>query len=212
MKTFFWSLLLTLFLAACQTSQITDLTVPSGGVLYKDDFSNPASGWPRVVDVNGSEDYFHGSYLILVNTPQYNLWAVPGRTFNNVRVEVDATPLAGPEANRIGIVCRYRSPQDYYFFIISSDGYYAIGKTLNGKASLLGQEMMVYSNAIVQGKGPDHIRFDCIGASLTGYVNGQALAGTSDADFQSGDAGLLAGTFDTAGVAIVFSNFRVIKP
>lgn len=212
MKCYRWLFLLTLFLADCQTSLITDLTVPSGGILYKDDFSNPASGWPRVVDINGSEDYINGSYLILVNTPQYNLWAVPGRIFNDVRVEVDATPLAGPEANRIGIVCRHRNPQNYYFFIISSDGYYAIGKTLNGTASLLGQDMMAYNTAIVQGKGSNHIRFDCIGASLTGYVNDQMLAGTNDADFQNGDAGLLVGTFDTAGVVIVFTNFRVIKP
>ena len=165
-----------------------------------------------MVSANGSEDYVAGSYLILVNSPRYNLWAVPGRTFNDVRIEVDATQLAGPEANRIGIVCRYRNPQDYYFFIISSDGYYAIGKTLDGMATLLGQNTMAYSNAIIQGKGPNHIRFDCIGGSLTGYVNGQALAGTSDADLQSGDAGFVAGTFDTPGVAIAFNNFRVIKP
>ena len=212
MKTFFWSLLLILSLAACQTSLVTDLTVRSGGILFKDDFFDPTSGWPRAVSAYGSEDYVAGRYLILVNSPRYNLWAVPGRTFTDVRVEVDATPLAGPEANRIGIVCRYRNPQNYYFFVISSDGYYTIGKTLDGTTSLLGQDMMAFSNVILQGKGPNHIRFDCIGASLAGYINGQALAGTSDADLESGDAGLVAGTFDTGGVAIAFTNFRVIKP
>ena len=212
MKTKRWLFLLALILTSCQTSLIADLTVPSGGILYKDDFSNPATGWPRVIDKTGSEDYFNGSYLILVNTPQYNLWAVPGRSFYDVRVEVDATPLAGPQANRIGVICRYRNPQNYYFFIISSDGYFAIGKTLNGTVSMLGQDIMAYSNAIVLGNAPNHIRFDCIGASLVGYINGQVLAGTSDVDFNNGDAGLLAGTFETPGVAITFTNFKVIKP
>lgn len=212
MKTFFWSLLLTLFLAGCQTSLITNLTTRSGGILYKDDFSDPTSGWPRVVSGNGSEDYVDGSYRIEVNIPQYDLWAIPGQTFEDVRVEEDATRIGGPDANRFGLICRYRDPQNFYFFIISSDGYYTIGKTLNGKVSLLGQEMMAYTPVIVQGAGPNHIRFDCISGTLTGYVNGQTLASASDADFYNGEVGLIAGSFTTVGVKIAFTNFIVRKP
>ena len=212
MKRYCWSILLILFLAACQNSMFTDLTVPSGGILYKDDFFDPTSGWPRIVNANGSQDYVDGSYRIEVNIPQYDLWAVPGQTFGDVKVEGDATRLAGPDANRFGLVCRYRDPQNFYFFIISSDGYYAIGKTLTGTASLLGQEMMAYNAVIVQGASPNHIRFDCIGETLTGYVNGRAIARTTDADFKSGDAGLIAGAFNTAGVQVAFTNFVVTKP
>lgn len=212
MRSRFWALLLPLILAACQTSLVTDLTVPSGGILYKDDFLDPTSGWPTLVNTAGIETYSDGSYRIQVNIPQYDLWAVPGQNFQDVRVEADATRLSGPEANRLGLICRYRNPANFYFFIISSDGYYAIGKTLNGTDSLLGQQMMVFSPAIVQGAGPNHFRFDCSGTSLTGYINGQVLASTSDGEFSQGDAGLLAGTFDTSGVQIAFTNFVVIKP
>ena len=212
MKTFFWSLLLILFLAACQPSLIAELPVPSGGILFKDDFSDTTSGWPRGVSANGSEDYVDGSYRIEVNIPQYDLWAIPNQTFEDARVEEDATRLEGPDANRFGLICRYLDPQNFYFFIISSDGYYAIGKTIGGRTSLLGQEMMAYSPIIVQGAGPNHIRFDCISGALTGYVNGQALASASDSDFHNGDVGLIAGAFDTGGVKIAFTNFIVRKP
>jgi hypothetical protein len=211
-KTFFWSLLLILFLAACQPSLIAELPVPSGGILFKDDFSDTTSGWPRGVSANGSEDYVDGSYRIEVNIPQYDLWAIPNQTFEDARVEEDATRLEGPDANRFGLICRYLDPQNFYFFIISSDGYYAIGKTIGGRTSLLGQEMMAYSPIIVQGAGPNHIRFDCISGALTGYVNGQALASASDSDFHNGDVGLIAGAFDTGGVKIAFTNFIVRKP
>jgi hypothetical protein len=193
MKPKRWFILLALFLSACQTSLITDLTIPSGWMLYKDDFSDPNSGWPRMVSANGSEDYADGSYYIEVNIPQYDLWAIPGQAFGDVKVEGDATRSAGPEVNRFGLICRYQNPRNFYFFVISSDGYYAIGKTLDGTASLLGQEMMAYSAIIVQGAGPNQLRFDCIANTLAGFVNGHAIAGASDADFTNGDAGLIVG-------------------
>ncbi len=125
---------------------------------------------------------------------------------------MDATRLAGPVDNRFGLICRFQDMDNYYFFIISSDGYYAIGKIKNGAASLLGQEMMAYSAAIVQGSGPNRLRFDCIGNTLTGTVNGQAVAITNDADFSGGDAGLITGAFDETGVEVSFDNFMVYKP
>jgi len=38
------------------------------------------------------------------------------------------------------------------------------------------------------------------------------LAEAQDTDFASGDAGLLAGTFDTAGTDILFDDFVVSAP
>jgi hypothetical protein len=190
----------------------TNLIVPPGGILYKDNFSNPSSGLPILIGTNGSEYYAGGSYHIEIYSSQYSLWALPDQTYNDVRVEEDAVRISGPDANRFGIICRYRNPSNFYFFSISSDGYYALGKTLNNKTSLLGQETMVYSPSILQGSVTNHIRFDCIGTSLTGYVNDQALASAVDLDFSRGSAGLLAGTFDISGVKIAFNNFMVIKP
>jgi hypothetical protein len=205
-------LLFTLLLTGCQNQMITNLIVQPGGILYKDDFSNPSSGLPILIDKNGSEYYSGGSYHIEIYTSQYSLWAFPAQTYNDVRVEEDAVRISGPDANRFGIICRFRDPSNFYFFIISSDGYYAIGKTLNNTTSMLGQETMVFSPSILQGSLTNHIRFDCIGNSLTGYVNDQVLASAVDGDFSTGSAGLLAGTFDIPGVKIAFDNFMVIKP
>ncbi len=199
-------------LCGCRSSLFTDLAVPSGGILYRDDFSDPASGWPVESVLDWSEGYSAHNYVINVDLPQYDVWAVPGQIFDDSTIEADAVRLAGPDENRFGLICRYHPPQDYYFFIISSDGYYAIGKTINGSAALLGQEMMAYHPAIVKGDGPNLLRFDCIGGTLTGYVNGQVVAAVNDADFSQGEAGLIAGTFSSTGVRIGFGNFMVIKP
>lgn len=207
-----WILILSLLLAGCDFSGITSLNTQPGEDLYRDDFSSPSSGWARSSTAVGSLDYFNGVYRILVNSTDYDLWAVPGKHFTDVRLEVDAARFGGPDENRFGLVCRYRDSQDFYFFVISSDGYYALGRVLDGTRSLLGQPMMAYNPAIVTGVAPNHLRFDCAGTALTGYVNGQMVAITQDDSFASGDVGLIAGSFDQPGVEIVFDDFVVIQP
>jgi hypothetical protein len=205
-------LLLIIFLTACQSAWVAELVTRSGQALYHDDFSDPSSGWSQTVSANGSLGYIDGVYRMVVQSAGYDLWAVSGQTYGDVQIEVDATRLAGPLSNRFGLICHYQDMDNFYFFIISSDGYYAIGKNKNGTVSLLGQKMMAYSAAIVPGNGLNHLRFDCIGNTLTGIVNDQSIASTSDADFSGGDAGLIAGAFDEGGVDVTFDNFMVIKP
>ena len=207
-----WILLVTLCLAACQIRWLTDLAVPAGGTIYQDDFSDPQSGWPVQSAEEGWIGYAGEAYVIQVAAPNYDLWAVTGQTFQEVRVEVTAVRTAGPEQNRIGLVCRYLDPGNYYFFVISSDGYYTVGKLHDGVRSLLGQEMMAYSDAILPGEAANRLRFDCSGEVLSGYINDRLVAVTSDPDLRDGDAGLLAGAFDEGGVEIRFDDFTVIKP
>jgi hypothetical protein len=213
MRSIRWFLLLLLvLLLACQTSLIADLVTPPGGTLFKDDFSDPSSGWARTVSRNGAMDYDAGTYRMLILKTNYDLWSVTGHAFKDVRVEAGATRIKGPLENRFGLVCRFRDSRNFYFFIISSDGYYAIGKVRDGTRTLLGQAMMAPNPAIALDNGPNHLRFDCVGLSLTAYVNDQVIAATGDADFPDGDVGLLTGTFNEPGVDVAFDHFVVIKP
>jgi hypothetical protein len=206
------SLLLVLILTACQNTWIAELVTQPGEAIYRDNFSDLSSGWPQTETANGTLGYADGSYRILVESAGYDLRAVSGHAYHDVQIEVDATRLSGPLENRFGLICRFQDMDNYYFFIISSDGYYAIGKNNNGTVSLLGQEMMAFSASIRQADAPNHLRFDCIGDTLTGIVNDQPIARISDADFGGGDAGLIAGAFSESGVNISFEHFEVVKP
>ncbi len=205
-------LILLLLLSACRSTFVTDLTARPGQILYFDNFSDPASGWMHSAATQGSMDYDGGTYRMTVATPDYDIWAVSGQNYRDVRVEADVTRLAGPDSNRFGLICRYDGAEDFYFFIVSSDGYFAIGKSAQGFRSLLDQEMMSYSPAIFTGSGPNHLRFDCIDSTLTAYVNAQAIAITHDPDFTDGDAGVIAGAFDQPNVDMAFDNFVVYQP
>jgi hypothetical protein len=186
-------------------------TVPSGSVLFQDDFTSPDSGWDRVQHAGGIMDYDGGGYHILVTAPESNLWSTPGREFADARIEVDAGKLAGPDANRVGLICR-SDGASYYFFLIGSDGYYGLGVFTGGKAALLGQSSMQSSQAILTGAAVNHLRLDCTGAQLSGYVNGVQVASVRDDGLRDGEVGILAGAFEDAGADVVFDNFIVYQP
>ena len=185
-------------------------TANSGDILYQEQFENTRTGWARFSNENGIMDYDGGGYRILVQQPQLNIWSTPEKDFADVRLEADVIKLNGPDENRMGLICRYRGG-DYYFFIISNDGYYVIGKFIGGLTLLLGQSEMQASGAIQTGT-MNHLRADCIGDKLTFYINFSEVASATDADFSTGDVGVLAGAFSEPGVDVLFDNFVVIQP
>jgi hypothetical protein len=185
--------------------------VSSGTVLFQDDFSSSASGWDRYKSTEGTMDYDGGAYRILVNALQVNFWSTSHKDFSDVRMEVDAGKINGPDENRMGLICRYIGNQ-YYFFIISSDGYYGIGIFNNGQSALLGQSEMQSSDKIKTGTSVNHLRADCNGDTLSLVVNGFLVAQVHDPNLKHGDVGLLAGTFTQPGVDVIFDNFVAMKP
>jgi hypothetical protein len=212
-------LVLILALLACSLpsngspplSVLPTLPAQSGSTLFSDDFTSPTSGWDRMKYGEGIVDYYGGGYRMLVEALQTDFWSTPHKDFTDVRIEVDAGKLGGPDENRIGLICRSNGT-DYYFFLMSSDGYYGIGIFKNGQAGLLGQSQMQFSDRIKTGMNINHLRADCNGDQLTFYVNGFELAQAQDSGFTHGDIGLLAGTFNQPGVDIVFEHFVVLKP
>lgn len=184
-------------------------------VLFQDDFSDTGSGWDRASGDLGSTDYASGGYQIVVNQPDGYAFGNPYQNFqNDVRIEVDATKTGGPDDNAFGVQCRYQDVDNYYFFYISSDGYAGIGIDNAGTKSIISSAdgNMVSVENINQGGVTNHIRVDCIGSTLTLYVNGTQVLTATDSTFSGGDTGLVAKSFDITGVQILFDNLFVYKP
>lgn len=196
-----------------QTTPASDGESPASDVLFQDDFSSTNSGWDRVDNEEGMTDYQDDGYRIYVPTDDTELWANPGLDFGDVQIEVDALRQAGPEDNDFGVICRYQDVDNFYYMLITSDGYYGIFKVKDGDANLLGgSDSMGTSSKIKSGSETNHIRADCVGDTLTLYVNGQELDSQQDSDFATGDVGLIAGTYTEAGTDIWFDNFTVLEP
>ena len=150
---------------------------------------------------------------LAVNVAGSYVWANPANeNFVDSRIEVDTIKNAGPDDNDFGIICRYEDESQFYFAVISSDGYYGILKMTTAGAKIIGKDNLLENSAINRGPAANHLRFDCIGSTLTLYVNDSLVDQQIDTDYTTGNVGLLAGSFDTAGTDILFDNFAVYRP
>jgi hypothetical protein len=182
------------------------------GVLFQDDFSDISSGWDHFDDGEVFTDYVDGAYQMIINIENTDVWSNPGLSFVDAVVEVEATKQAGPDDNDFGIICRYQDTSNFYYFLISSDGFYTIAKWVGGDQILINSENMEYSEVINQGYATNQIRADCVGNRLVLWVNDQILVEATDTAFTTGDVGLIAGTFGTPGTDITFDDFVVREP
>jgi hypothetical protein len=199
-------------MAALAGCALFELPASPGDLLFQDDFSRPSSGWDRDRNQAYRSDYVDGFYRIEILQADTTAWTNPGLTFADVRIEVDAGKSAGPDDNAYGVICRYQDPGNYYFFLISSDGFAGIGARRGGTAALLTGEAMLPSEPIILGTGPNHIRADCVGNRLSLFINGVAAAEAEAADWAEGDVGLIATSYDAPGAVLDFDNFSVVYP
>jgi hypothetical protein len=182
------------------------------GVLFEDDFSETGSGWDRFVSEIGMTDYQDETYHIVVNEPITDLFANPYLSLKDTIIEVQAARQDGPQNNSYGVICRYQDEENFYAALISSDGYAGIFEVNDGKYKLMGHEEMIPVPAILGGTASNLIHFECIGTSLALAVNGSPVDAQEDKSFDTGDVGLIAGTFEEAGVHIAFDDFKVWQP
>jgi len=183
-------------------------------ILFQDNFAYTNTGWDSVRNEDGMTDYDKGGYRIQVLDANTDYWANPGLSgLEDVSITVDVKKLAGPDDNDFAIICRYVDIDNFYAFLASSDGFYGITKVVAGEQEIIGQDELLPTDAIVQGADAvNTLRADCIGTTLTFYINGTQVAQEEDNSFSSGDVGLMAGTFDEPGTDVLFDNFVVYKP
>jgi len=200
-------------LACGLPSPSTPAPQPTSNILFADDFSNTSSGWARLNEDSKIADYANGGYRMWLNTAQYDIWTYTGKSYiDPVSIEVDATKTAGPDNNDFGIICDFQDSDNFFFGLISSDGYALIGKKQGGTTTPLSAEQMVPVDGINPGNITNHVKFVCNNGSLNLYANGSLVASASDTTFSSGDVGLRVGTYDEAGLDMLFDNFIVLKP
>lgn len=185
---------------------------PQGTVLFQDDFSRSTSGWFSDRKQGGETAYQGGVYRVYVEQPFTDITAIPGLSFKDISLDVQAWKSAGPDDNVFGVLCRYQDAQNYYFFLISSDGFYGLGKVYAGQRIFLDPTDMHPSPAILSGNQTNHIHVECRDDRLSLTVNNTLLAETHDGSLSEGDIGFLAGSLEEPGVEIHFDNLLVKTP
>ncbi|MGH2582483.1 MAG: trypsin-like peptidase domain-containing protein [Anaerolineales bacterium] len=198
------------FAAAFDNFEASSLVGSTGTEVFFDDFSNLSSGWAIGSSEEGSVSYAGGSLDIEVIPEQWLYWSFAGKQFTDSVIKVDVQFTTSVGDADTGILCRYRDTNNFYAFEVSEDGYFSIWKMLDGEIIAI---VDWQSSSLIPTNGsPFTLNAACDGAQLLLGINGSILAEATDADFASGDVGLIAGTYENGGVMVSFDNFQVIEP
>lgn len=223
-KTAILGILITIFLlTACDSVSVPipfadggPAACDSGSALFADDFSGEQDcGWVEYNRGGAVVAVEDGQMKISTSSPGEIWWTNPERSFDDVIINVRASQVSGVDDNAYGVICRYQDDQHFYLFLISGDGYYAIGKYSGTDVPIVyltpdGQYQP--SDLINQGIASNDIQASCIGNQLSLAVNGEPLLTVTDPEFKSGDVGMAASALQQGTVEISFDDIRVFAP
>ncbi len=186
------------------------------GTLLNDEFDGSKDcGW-ILYNGSGVTSEIEDGVLRISNSLSGEItWAVADRNYDDVIITTQARQVSGPDDNAYGIICRYQSPENFYVFLVSGDGHYAIGKYTSSNPQieyLSGEGQYIFSDAINQGAATNEIRASCIGNELSLAVNGIPLDTVNDPTFVTGDIGVGASPFQPGTTTIEFEGIRAIAP
>lgn len=180
---------------------------PMTQVVYRDDFSDPASGWREGPFGDSEYRYENGEYVILVKKEKLAAWSLWSKQqFTDLTLEADTRLVKGAQKGETGVVFRFKDKDNYYFLLLSGYGQYVLGKNENGK--LL--PIAIKRSASFKGDETNRLKIVCQGTHTYLYVNDHYLDTMEDASFSEGKIGLFAMTEEGSGaVKATFDNLVV---
>ncbi len=219
-KPYFFCTLLVLFLAACGANATgRPAECSADGIFLIDPFNDGVDcGWYQYEDdaLTGAASVANGKLEITTREPGQFWWSNPSlEPLDNVTISATTRKINGPDDNAFGLICRYQDPNNFYLFVISSDGYYAIGKVQSGINQIIyltGGGEYQFSETIQQGVQENTLRATCEGDQLTLTVNGILLDTAQDSTFSSGDIGVGLTAFEEGTAVVEFDNIRAVTP
>lgn len=181
-------------------------TAPSTTGAYTDDFSKEGS-WKLGPSSNGNRWLENGELNVIVEQANYVVWSrLQGYEYGDLTVEVDARVVKGSGGN-YGLLFRVEDDDNFYRFVIGTDGRYRVMKLVNRSWSSI--KSWTSSSAIKTGADTNRLKVVAQGTSITVYANGQELTTVTDSALARGEVALVAAAGSTADFQVAFDNLEV---
>ncbi len=195
---------------ATEQAVISLPTTPSP--FFEDTFSDPGSGWPVGNHTNGDYGYRADAYRIAISQPGELLWVTPARQASDAIFEVSAAHVGGSVENYFGLICRLQDADNFYYFVVTSQGNYTIGKYEQGRFNAFLPEGWASSALIRTDQSANLLRADCLSDQLAFYINGELVQQVRDQTFAQGEYGIIAAALAEPGTEISFDDFKAYAP
>lgn len=209
-----------------------------GEVMFAAAFDGLEDDWQEYDDGQLAASIADGTLRLTVNAFQRLPYSLARPYFADFDLRVTATAVDGPLNNGFGVIFRVQDSNNYYQFLTSSDGYYQVQRSVDGVVKVLSiwipsdivnQGFDVANDLRVVARGdlfnfyingqpvalciPDDPTAESTYNDLTGEcLGGQMLETLTDASIPSGQIGVVAQSFDEAGVVVDFDNVVVTAP
>jgi hypothetical protein len=184
------------------------LRFPGLWLLYRDDFSDPLSGWEVSQTDGASAGYTDGAYRITLSVPNQAFWsAAPGKV-RDFALAVKAMPASGDERNPYGLVFGYQDNDDFFTFFVTAQGNYTILHKVAGTFQQV--QPWTPSGALKQGRLSNLLRVEVQGNEVRVFANGQVLTAVTVQDIQKGQVGLVVGTYDRPPTEVLFDDVALL--
>jgi hypothetical protein len=206
-----------------------------GALLYAAAFDDLEDEWERY-EGRLSAVIADGRLRLTVGDFESGPYSVAKPYFGDFDLRLEATAVDGPLDNGFGVIFRLQDRQNYYLFLISSDGYYKVERVSDGiarelstwiESPLVRQGLGVSNQLRVIGRG-DQFSFAINGEPVglcipddpearSTYAQGTCVNGSmqpalTDASIASGRLGVVATSFSASGVVVNFDNVLVYGP
>lgn len=190
-------------------------SLPTGdAALFKDDFSGTDGGWGLGTDDQSSVEITGGELVVKVFLDKFFVWSTPGQQdLENIHVEATAKNTGAGSSTGFGILCNRQVTDQFYYFVVTSNGEYAIAETAVAKDDvfLTNNDQLGTSSDIPVNAASYRIGADCGNGTLTLYVNGKKIDSVQDSSYTKGDIGLFTWTSSDPTAEVHFDDVVVTK-
>jgi hypothetical protein len=180
------------------------------GLLFYDDFSDPASGWENYAEEYREVQYEEGTLALVAKGPDGEASAIlPGVQVQDFSLCFEAKPMSDPGDWAYGVVFRFAPDGNAYVFTLTADGQYAVDEFVDKKPVVLVDDT---PSEAIKTSGTNHIEIHADGPALTFYVNGEQLAEITDARVREGSIEFWTYVQPEQEVKVAFDNLVVAEP
>ena len=213
-------------------------SAPPGEVMLVAAFDGLLDDWELYDDGQLAASAENGALRLSVNAFQSLPYSLARPYFADFDLRVTAWAVEGPLNNGFGVMFRMLDRDNFYQFLTSSDGYYQVLRSVDGDEKII--SIWIPSEIVNQGMdATNDLRVVAQSNSFRFYVNGQPallcipddptaestyndLSGECiggqmldtlvDDHLTVGRLGVVAQSFDEAGVVVEFDNVVVTAP
>lgn len=198
----------------------TIVSTPTVIPLFCDSFTNNNTGWDLTSLAGKFSVKVGGGSMVLEDDNNKLLpELLPGKSFTDFRLYVDATLTKGDPNNGYGVMIRETSIQggnlgSFYCFELYGDGSYAIFKgTLDatGRSKRNTVQTYMVNNAIAKAGNINHITVTAKGPNMTLIINGVRIYTYTDNSYKGGNIALFVSNVPglTPGAQATFTHLAV---